>query len=120
MSEKFKALGGKLSLVNKVEKIVVLNDRATGVILSNGTQINADYVISAADGYTTIFKMLEGKYQTEQIKEAYTNWPVFTPIVQVSFGINKKIKSAVSNQIFHCYQDTFILARQNWIPAIRS
>jgi phytoene desaturase len=100
MAEKFKALGGKLTLVNKVEKIIVLNDKATGVILSNGTQINADYVISAADGYSTIFKMLDGKFQTEQIKEAYTNWPVFTPIVQVSFGINKKIKSSIPNQIY--------------------
>jgi len=100
MSEKFKSLGGKLSLVNKVEKIIVLNNKATGVILSNGKQIDADYVISAADGYSTIFKMLDGKYQTEQIKDAYTNWPVFTPIVQVSFGINKKIKSAVPNQTF--------------------
>lgn len=100
MAEKFKALGGKLTLVNKVEKIIVLNDKATGVILSNGTQINADYVISAADGYSTIFKMLDGKFQTEQIKEAYTNWPVFTPIVQVSFGINKKIKSSIPNQTY--------------------
>ena len=100
MAEKFKALGGKLTLVNKVEKIIVLNDKATGVILSNGTQINADYVISAADGYSTIFKMLDGKFQTEQIKEAYTNWPVFIPIVQVSFGINKKIKSSIPNQTY--------------------
>ena len=97
MAEKYKTLGGKLTLVNKVEKIIVINEKATGVILSNGTQINADYVISAADGYSTIFKMLDGKYQTEQIKDAYTNWPVFTPIVQVSFGINKKIKSSVPN-----------------------
>ena len=100
MAEKFKSLGGKLTLVNKVEKIIVKNDSATGVILSNGTQVNADFIISAADGYSTIFKMLGGKYQTEQIKDAYTNWPVFTPIVQVSFGINKKIRSAVPTQTF--------------------
>ncbi|MDP4289849.1 MAG: NAD(P)/FAD-dependent oxidoreductase [Bacteroidota bacterium] len=100
MSEKYKALGGKLSLVNKADKIIVSNDKATGIILSNGTRIDADYVISAADGYTTIFKMLDGKYQTEQIKEAYTSWPLFTPFVQVSFGINKKIKSTVANQLF--------------------
>ena len=100
MAEKFKSLGGKLSLANKVEKIIVKNNTATGVILATGTQVNADYVISAADGYSTIFKMLGGKYQTEQIKDAYTNWPVFTSIVQVSFGINKKIRSAVPNQIY--------------------
>jgi phytoene desaturase len=100
MAERFKTLGGKLTLVNKVEKILTLDNIATGVVLSNGTQVSADYVISAADGYTTIFKMLEGKYQTEQIKDAYSNWPLFTPIVQVSFGINKKIKSSAPNQEF--------------------
>jgi phytoene dehydrogenase-like protein len=100
MTEKFKSLGGKLTLVTKVENIIVKNNMATGVILSDDTKVYADYVISAADGYSTIFKMLGGKYQTEQIKDAYTNWPVFTPIIQVSFGINKKIKSIVPNQIF--------------------
>lgn len=100
MAEKFKSLGGKLTLVNKVEKIIVKNDTATGIILSNGTQVNADFIISAADGYSTIFKMLDGKYQTEQIKDAYTNWPLFTPIVQVSFGINKKIKDTAPTQTF--------------------
>jgi phytoene dehydrogenase-like protein len=100
MAEKFKALGGKLTLVNKVEKILVIDGKATGVLLSSGKQIDADYVISAADGYSTIFKMLDGKYQTDLIKDAYSNWPVFTPIVQVSFGINKKIRSTVPNQTF--------------------
>jgi len=64
-----------------------------GVILSDGTKINADYVISAADGHSTIFDMLEGKYIDKKIKNAYDNWALFTPIVQVSFGINTEIKS---------------------------
>jgi len=98
MSEKFKSLGGTLYLVKKVDKIIVVNGVAKGVLLNDGEVIDADYVISAADGYSTIFKMLEGKYQTEQIKTAYSTWKLFTPIVQVSFGINKEIISSVATQ----------------------
>jgi phytoene dehydrogenase-like protein len=93
MTKKFLALGGKLTIRAKVIKIMVENDAAKGVVLSDGTCIGADYVISAADGHSTIFTMLEGKYLTRKITSAYQNWTLFTPIVQVSFGINRKIES---------------------------
>jgi phytoene dehydrogenase-like protein len=50
-------------------------------------------VISAADGHSTIFEMLDGKYLSEKIKKAYNSWELFNPIVQVSFGINAEIKT---------------------------
>jgi phytoene dehydrogenase-like protein len=93
MTNRFLDLGGKLTTNTKVSKIIVKNDTAKGVILSDGTEIRSDYVISAADGHFTIFEMLEGKYLTKKISDAYDNWELFTPIVQVSFGINKIIKS---------------------------
>jgi phytoene dehydrogenase-like protein len=93
MVEKYANLGGKLSYGKKVEKIVVENNKAKGVILSDGASIPADYVISAADGYSTIYKMLDGKYNSGKFDYAYKNWELFTPIVQVSFGINRIIKS---------------------------
>lgn len=93
MTEKFLALGGKLSTRKRVASIIVENDSAKGVELSDGIKVAADYVISAADGYSTIFRMLEGKYLNNKIKNAYEKWELFTPIVQVSFGINKVIPS---------------------------
>jgi phytoene dehydrogenase-like protein len=94
MVEKFERLGGKISYKKKVEKIIVENDIARGVILTDGTKISSDYVISTADGYTTIYKMLEGKYISKKIDFAYKNWELFTPLVQVSFGVNKTVKYA--------------------------
>jgi len=93
MVEKFNRLGGKLSYKKKVEKVIVDNNVAKGVLLTDGTIIQADYVISAADGYSTIFKMLDAKYISKEIDFAYKNWELFTPIVQVSFGIKKYIPS---------------------------
>ena len=93
MTKKFTILGGTLTARERVTKIVVEKNIAKGVILSDGRRIDADYVISAADGYSTIFEMLEGRYLTKKISHAYQNWELFTPIVQVSFGIRKKIES---------------------------
>jgi len=93
MVEKFGKLGGKLSYKKKVEKIIVENNIAKEVLLSDGTTVSADFVISAADGYSTIFNMLDSRYISKEIDFAYKNWELFTPIVQVSFGIKKAIPS---------------------------
>jgi len=100
MTDRYLELGGKLTTRARVERITVENNIATGVVLSYGTEIKADYVISAADGYSTIFKMLGGKYLSKKISHAYEKWDLFTPIVQVSFGINKIIKSEVPVEMF--------------------
>jgi phytoene dehydrogenase-like protein len=91
MVERYEQLGGKITYKKRVEKIIVENDQAKGVVLTDGTMIKADYVVSAADGFTTIFKMLDGKYVSKQVDHAYKNWELFTPLVQVSFGINKEL-----------------------------
>lgn len=101
MAEKFKQLGGQLTYKKRVQSIVVENDCAKGVILTDGTRLEADYVISAADGYTTIFNMLDGKYVSKQIDHAYKNWELFTPLVQVSFGVNQSIPSEAPIIIYH-------------------
>jgi len=91
MVDKLWKMGGKISYKKKVDEIIVENDIVKGVLLSNGTIIPADYVISAADGYSTIYNMLEAKYISKEVDFAYKNWELFTSIVQVSFGINKII-----------------------------
>jgi phytoene dehydrogenase-like protein len=98
MTEKYIKLAGVLTTHKKVKKIIVENNLAKGVLLDDGSKIFADYVISAADGHSTVFEMLEGKYLSEKIKEAYDSWELFNPIVQVSFGINSEIKTDVPVQ----------------------
>ena len=93
MTRRFCDLGGKLTTGKRVGRIIIENDTARGVLLSDGQEIRSDYVISAADGHATIFDLLEGRYLTRKITEAYKNWKLFTPIVQVSFGINQILES---------------------------
>jgi phytoene dehydrogenase-like protein len=100
MAEKYALLGGTLTLGTKVKNIIVENDTATGVVLADGTVIKADYVVSAADGHATLYDMLEGKYLSDQIKDAYATWPLFTPLVQVSFGIGTAVPTEYPVQTY--------------------
>jgi len=88
MEKRYYDLGGKINYKSGVEKILVENDRAVGIKLTNGTEQKADYVISAADGHSTIWEMLEGKYLNETIK-GYYQMPLFKPLVLVGLGVKR-------------------------------
>jgi len=89
---KYQELGGTFSAGKRVKKIIIEEEKAVGVKLDDGTIHKSDYVIAACDLRTVIYDMLDGKYIPEDIKNAFENWPLFKPLVQVSFGIKKEIK----------------------------
>ena len=62
--------------------------RAVGVRLVDGREFRADYVISAADGRSTLWEMLDGKFLTDQFRELYAKGRIFDPVVQVSLGVD--------------------------------
>ena len=93
-------LGGEVRYKARVEKILVEEDRAVGVRLSDGTEHRADIVISAADGRTTIFDMLEGKYVNDTIRSYYDEWPVYGPGVYVSLGVARDLANEAHSLIF--------------------
>lgn len=89
IAQRFLSLGGTLHYWSNVEKILVENGRAIGVRLADKTEHRADYVISAADGHSTIFGMLEGKYLDDTIKGYYDKLIPFPPLVYVSLGVHR-------------------------------
>ncbi len=52
--------------------MIVEDDRAVGVRLSDGGELRADIVVSACDGYTTTMKFLKGAYLGEDYRKLYT------------------------------------------------
>lgn len=93
MHKRYTELGGQISFKKKVSEIIVENNVAKGVLLEDGTVLEADYVISAADGYTTLYKFLKGKYVSNKLQKVYDNWEPFGSFVQVSFGLNTELKT---------------------------
>jgi phytoene dehydrogenase-like protein len=92
MEQRYLGLGGQVNYARKVERILVEDNRAVGVRLEDGSVHKADYVVSAADGHSTIFDLLEGKYVDETIRGYYEHMPIFQPIVFVALGVNRSFK----------------------------
>jgi phytoene dehydrogenase-like protein len=75
IAQRYEDLGGEVHYRARVARILVENDKAVGVRLADGTEHRADVVVSAADGHTTIFEMLEGRYTDERIRAYYNAAP---------------------------------------------
>ena len=93
-------LGGEIHYKSPVEKVLVENDRAVGVRLADGSEHRAGIVISAADGRTTIFDMLAGKYVNDEIRGYYDEWGVYQPVIQVSLGVARDLSGEPHTVIY--------------------
>lgn len=87
LEKRFTELGGKVYYGSPVGEIMVENDRAVGVSLTDGRQARADTIISAADLFHSTKELLKGKYTTDLIKESFKNFATYSS-VQVSLGID--------------------------------
>ena len=76
MTERFQSLGGNLLLRKEVVKVLIENEKATGVVFADGTSVQADYVILTADPasvfgkriYLTMPKQLEKNYKKSEFQ----------------------------------------------------
>ncbi len=87
IEEQIAALGGTIRFNAKVDRIRVEKDTAVGVQLADGEIVKGDWVISAADGHSTIFDMLGGKYIDPAICKTYEEGELFASYLQVSMGV---------------------------------
>jgi phytoene dehydrogenase-like protein len=87
IADRYRALGGEVTYGARVEQILVQGDRAVGVRLADGTELRADLVVSAADGHSTIFELLEGRYVDDRVRERFDTWPRFPAILLLSYGV---------------------------------
>jgi len=94
IEKRFLDLGGQIRYSSKVSQILVEEGvggsvaRAVGVRLADGTEHRADVVISAADGRTTIFDMLGGRFADDAVRKPYEGGMTpFSPLLYVGLGI---------------------------------
>ena len=91
LMERYLALGGQIQYQSSVRKILVKDNRASGIQLENGDKIQSDLVHSAADWHFTIFDALDGKYVNKTIRELETRkrLKLYYSLVIVSLGIRR-------------------------------
>jgi phytoene dehydrogenase-like protein len=86
-------LGGKVHYRSPVDKVLTKENRAIGVRLQDGTEHLSDLVVSAADGYNTIYGMLDGRYTNDIIRSYYHDWVTAEQDLglEVFFGVARDI-----------------------------
>lgn len=103
IEKRYLGLGGKINYSSIVKKVLYYDSqpaKAKGIMLKSGEVHNSDLVISAADGHSTIFEMLEGKFLNEKISDYYNYHKVFSSYIQVSLGLNRTFDNEVSHYLF--------------------
>lgn len=100
VAERYTGLGGKVHYNRTVQCIITENNRAIGVQLTNGEVHYADLVVSACDGYATIYKLLEGKYIDPRLERYYKHSPVFSSLVFVALGVKKDLSQLPASYMF--------------------
>jgi len=92
IARRYQQLGGTIEYNAPVEKILVENGRACGVRLADGRQLRSGRVISAADGFTTIYRMLDGQHTNARIDQYYTQAPDDMVMgLQITLGVNRDL-----------------------------
>lgn len=94
IAHRYLELGGEIHYKAPVEKILTAEThgagrRATGVRLYDDSVHYADYVISAADGRSTIFDMLGDEFVTKQVKQRFDGHLPLHSQFQVSLGVDQ-------------------------------
>ncbi len=82
-------LGGEIRYKTRVAKILIRDGRAVGVRTTEGDDHFADTIISAADGRTTLYDWLEGRYLNDKIKGYYERLPASSTALFVALGVNR-------------------------------
>jgi phytoene dehydrogenase-like protein len=96
IEQKYLDLGGKIHYHSMVKNINTEPagklQRACGIELEDGQFYPSDITISAADGHSTIFDMLEGRFVDDRIRHYYTDFSVFPAFLQISLGVAKEFR----------------------------
>jgi phytoene dehydrogenase-like protein len=94
IADKYEDLGGKIHFNTQVDKILVEDNIAKGVLLCDGTSLFSDITVSAADWHFTLFNALEGKFVNRKILELakLKKFEVFPSVMLVSLGVSRDFK----------------------------
>ncbi|MBI1824180.1 MAG: hypothetical protein HYR80_08745, partial [Nitrospirae bacterium] len=114
IENRYRELGGTMYYGQRVVKILVEDNQAVGIKLSDGSEYRADIIISNADGRKTIMNLLEGKFIDHRIKGYCTqpteesNWAG----LQIYLGVNRDLSKEPSALVM-LLDKPVTIARQN-------
>ncbi len=122
IEKRYVNLGGEMMYKKRVKKILVENDKAIGVMLESGEKHYADIIISTADGKSTIYDMLEGKYLDDHIDQLYkglqdNKYKAYDGFTLVFIGVDRDLSNEPdsttyfigdNSKLLGCHQNGFV------------
>lgn len=86
--------GGEIRLKSRVERILVENNHAIGVRLTDGTEIRSSYVISNADPEVTFGKLIGREHLSSKLKRKLDRVTYSTSSLSLFFATDLDIRAA--------------------------
>jgi len=73
MEQRFIELGGEIYYKHRAEKVIIMDGRAVGLRMADGKEVFGNFVISCADGYATLYRILENKHTPDVYKKLFAD-----------------------------------------------
>lgn len=93
IAHRYLALGGEIHYASQVERVLIENHRAIGIRLYDNTEYRANRVISACDGHSTLFSLINRHYVPRHIQRCYDGHLPIHSQLQVSLGVNRDLSA---------------------------
>lgn len=90
IEENYRKLGGEIRFNSRVKRIIVNGRRAAGIELESGERVDADVVVSAADGHATLFDLLGKQYLDGKTQLRFSELKAFPSYLMVSYGVARE------------------------------
>ncbi len=113
IAEKYKEYGGELHINQSVKSVLINGKTAEGILLENGSRVEADYVICACDTDYTFRKLLPEKCMPKGLRKMYkerNKYPVSSGF-QIAYAVDGVYPELKGTRVFSC--DEMIVGSQN-------
>ena len=101
IKKNYESLGGKYVLNKEVEKVIIEDDKAIGILLKDGTVVESDYVISSTGVHHTFSKLLKNKYNPsiydllDSQKDKFLTYSFYIVSFKTKADLSKKQNSEI-------------------------
>jgi phytoene dehydrogenase-like protein len=99
IEEKYISLGGAIRYGLKVDEIIVEGGKAVG-LRGAGGEARGDIVVSAADGFDTVRRLLGGRYSNSDLEAAFAGGKRFPSLIYIGLGLGESRPSLPHSSTF--------------------
>jgi len=94
VESKFVSAGGRVHYGKKARSVIIRGNKACGIVLDDGTEVEGDVVVAALDVHQALFELLNGHCIPARMLKWFDTTEMVKPVVHVSLGIGARVDCA--------------------------